>query len=103
MEGSLNAVHVTSRKFNSGILSFSYFRTTEQNRHSFVQFDSQKIEKHLLKLESCYKIAPKSVQADTHIKSDTVFAVQPVLQYAHSYLLPCIFSHLPAYRLHLML
>ncbi len=52
MEGSLNAVHVTSRKFNSGILSFSYFRTTEQNRHSFVQFDSQKIEKHLLALES---------------------------------------------------
>ena len=52
MEGLLNAVHVTSRNSNSGILSFSYFRTTEQNRHSFVQFDSQKIEKHLLTSES---------------------------------------------------
>ena len=41
MEGLLNAVHVTSRNSNSGILSFSYFRTTEQNRHSFVQFDSR--------------------------------------------------------------
>ena len=55
MEGLLNAVHVTLRNSNSGILSFSYFRTTEQNRHSFVQFDSQKIEKHLLTLES-YKV-----------------------------------------------
>ena len=34
MEGLLNAVHVTLRNSNSGILSFSYFRTTEQNRHS---------------------------------------------------------------------
>ena len=52
MEGSLNAVHVTSRNSNSGILSFSYFRTTEQNKFGFVQFDRPKIENHLLTPES---------------------------------------------------
>jgi len=31
MEGSLNAVHVTLRKSDSGKLRFCYFRTTEQN------------------------------------------------------------------------
>ena len=52
MEGSLNAVYVTLRKSNSGILSFSYFRTMEQNKFGFVQFDRHKIESHLLTPES---------------------------------------------------
>jgi len=33
-------------------LSFSYFRTTEQNKFGFVQFDRPKIENHLLTPES---------------------------------------------------
>ena len=52
MEGSLNAVYVTLKKTDSGILSFSYFRTTEQNKFGFVQFDRLKIENHLLTPES---------------------------------------------------
>ena len=52
MEGSLNAVYVTLWKTDSGILSFSYFRTTEQNKFGFVQFDRPKIENHLLTPES---------------------------------------------------
>ena len=52
MDGLLNAVHVTLRNSNSGILSFSYFRTTEQNKFGFVQFDRPKIENHLLTPES---------------------------------------------------
>ena len=48
MEGSLNAVYVTLWKTDSGILSFSYSRTTEQNKFGFVQFDRPKIENHLL-------------------------------------------------------
>ena len=41
-------VHVTLREFNTGRLRFSYFRTTEQNRHCFVQFANQKFKSHLL-------------------------------------------------------
>ena len=52
MDGSLNAVHVTLGRTDSGILSFSYFRTTEQNSPGFVQFDNQKFESHLLTPES---------------------------------------------------
>ena len=52
MEGSLNAVYVTLWKTDSGILSFSYSRTTEQNKFGFVQFDRPQIENHLLTPES---------------------------------------------------
>ena len=52
MDGSLNAVHVTLGKPDSGILSFSYFRMTEQNSPGFVQFDNQKFGSHLLTPES---------------------------------------------------
>ena len=34
------------------LLSFSYFRTTEQNKFGFVQFDRPKIGNHLLTPES---------------------------------------------------
>ena len=40
------------REFNTGRLRFSYFRTTEQNRHCFVQFANQKFKSHLLTPES---------------------------------------------------
>ena len=45
-------VHVSLREFNTGRLRFSYFRTTEQNRHCFVQFANQKLKSHLLTPES---------------------------------------------------
>ena len=41
--GLVVAVHVTLRKPDSGRLRFSYFRTTEQNRHGFVQFVNQDV------------------------------------------------------------
>ena len=41
--GLVVAVHVTLRKPDSGRLRFSYFRTTEQNRHGFVQFVNQEV------------------------------------------------------------
>ena len=45
-------IHVSLREFNTGRLRFSYFRTTEQNKFGFVQFDRPKIENHLLTPES---------------------------------------------------
>ena len=45
-------IHVSLREFNTGRLRFSYFRTTEQNRHCFVQFANQKLKSHLLTPES---------------------------------------------------
>jgi len=41
--GLVVTVHVTLRKPDSGRLRFSYFRTTEQNRHGFVQFVNQDV------------------------------------------------------------
>ena len=38
--------------FKLFMLLFSYFRTTEQNRHCFVQFANQKFKSHLLTPES---------------------------------------------------
>ena len=57
MDGSLNASHVPLRKSKSGGLRFSYFRTTEQNRHGFVQFASLYVVKALF--------APNILQFDS--------------------------------------
>ena len=46
--GLVVAVHVTLPQSNPGRLRFSYFRTTEQNRHGFVQFVNQKSCMHYL-------------------------------------------------------
>ena len=53
--GLVVAVHVTLPQSNPGRLRFSYFRTTEQNRHGFVQFVNQKSCMHYLTPTSSYK------------------------------------------------
>ena len=62
-------VHVSLREFNTGRLRFSYFRTTEQNRHCFVQFANQKLKSHLL--------TPESYE----LKKDTKLIVSSIPQY----------------------
>ena len=78
MDGSLNAVYVTPRKSNSGILSFSYFRTTEQNKFGFVQFDIPKTENHLLPPESFPYIVDKEtnmryIKTEVIVDKETIF------------------------------
>ena len=74
MEGSLNAVYVTLWKTDSGILSFSYFRTTEQNKFGFVQFDRPKIENHLL--------TPESYESKKHNDSGEKHSLSSLNHYA---------------------
>ena len=54
MDGAFKTYTSLIRSLKSGKHRFSYFRTTEQNRHGFVQSTNQKIKKHLLTPESLY-------------------------------------------------
>ena len=78
--GLVVAVHVTLPQSNPGRLRFSYFRTTEQNRHGFVQFVNQQSCMHYLTSTSSYHITASKKDASHFRKTSlTIYIISITL------------------------